>query len=86
MKKAVLIIAYKNFQDREYSVTKEVLENGERKLKPRPVKKEQPKGFLVSRQAWIYWRRKSTWLILTPLFLLAEAALWNILITKFLII
>ncbi len=28
MKNAVLIIAYRNFQDREYSVTKEVLESG----------------------------------------------------------
>ena len=33
MKKAVLIIAYRNFQDKEYSVTREVLENGGMEVK-----------------------------------------------------
>ncbi|MEK7624220.1 MAG: DJ-1/PfpI family protein [Patescibacteria group bacterium] len=44
MKKAVLIIAYKNFQDREYSVTKEVLENGGTEVKTAASQKGTAEG------------------------------------------
>ncbi len=44
MKKVVLIIAYRNFQDWEYSVTKEVLENGEMKVETAADRKGIAKG------------------------------------------
>ena len=44
MKKAVLIIAYRDFQDREYSITKEVLENGGIKVKTAASQKGTAEG------------------------------------------
>lgn len=44
MKKAVLVIAYRNFQDREYSATKEVLENGGMETKTASDKKGIAEG------------------------------------------
>ena len=44
MKKAVLIIAYRNFQDKEYSVTREVLENGGMEVKTAASQKGTAEG------------------------------------------